>query len=325
MKTIKFFIFISILFIGFITGCKKNDGGVNTTPIVPILPDTIPSGWVKIKVDTNGRSIDDVFFINNSVGYASGFSGILKSIDGGNTWAKISGFQMSNISVTNDGSAFFVGNSNSVIKTIDGGVSFIDKIVGSEIIKDVFFSNNSTGLVSSAYGLFLTTNAGNSWSAVFNNSEYKEPTIFMFDNTHAWAVYGNRIVHANVNLNTWQTDTLIPQTTNMSLITVWATSPNTVFTSSYSGYLYKSTNGGSSFSFLQKLNPGNFSSFSDLCFIDSNTGFISVGSRIYKTTDAGNSWQMILALGNTSIIEIHFTDATHGWACCNDGTILKLN
>jgi photosystem II stability/assembly factor-like uncharacterized protein len=330
MKTINLFFLALIIFTGLITGCKKSSGGGAEAPIVPVLPDTIPSGWARVALTATSANpiVNDIYFTNSSVGYAgSVYDGIFKSVNGGTTWNKVGSHAVSNISVTNDGKAFFVGNSNSVIKSLDGGVSFIDQVVGSDILRDVFFSGNTSGLAVSNTQLFATTDAGISWNLVqtLNNPNNKYSTSFMFDNTHAWIVYDNRIVHASANLNSWQTDTLIPQVSNMSLIAVWATSASTVYTCSYSGYLYKSTNGGSSFTFLQKLNPGNISNFSDLHFIDASTGYLSVGSRLYKTTDAGATWQMVLALGNTSIIEIHFADANHGWAGCNDGTILKLN
>ena len=330
MKTINYLIFIVISFCSLVSGCKKGNNTTPTTPVVVVLPDTIPSGWNKIKVDTTGRAISDIFFINNSLGYACiQTGGIFKSINGGTTWTKVSDAAGDNIAVTSDGKAFFVNNSNSVTKTLDGGVTFISQSLVSPSLNDVFFSNNLTGIISSRSQIFVTTDGSINWnlSGTFPYPDNGYTSAFMYDNTHAWVVYENRIVHATGNLNTaiWQTDTVISQAPNMALITVWATSPTTVFTCSYSGFLYKSTNGGASFTFLQKLNFGAVSSFSDLHFIDSNTGYISVGSRLYKTTDAGNTWQMILALGNTGIIEIHFTDASHGWACCGDGTILKLN
>jgi len=328
MKTINQIFFVIVIFSASVVSCSKSSGPA-ATPAPVIKPDTIPAGWAKIKVDTNGRYINDIFFINNSVGYAVTASvGIIKSTNGGSTWNKVSDFTMSNISGTNDGKAFFVdGYSNILTKTPDGGVSFTQQGLSSQGMSDIFFSDNNTGLLASKYQIYNTNNAGVNWNPVqtIPNVANLYTSLFMFDNTHAWLVYSNRVVHASTNLSTWQTDTVIAQAPDMSLITIFATSASTVYTCSYSGYLYKSTNGGSSFTFLQKLNPGAIGSFSDLYFIDANTGYLSVGSRIYKTTDAGSSWQMILALGNTSITEIHFTDATHGWACCADGTILKLN
>jgi len=52
---------------------------------------------------------------------------------------------------------------------------------------------------------------------------------------------------------------------------------------------------------------------------------MSLGTRIYKTTDAGTTWSVVVALVSASIMEIHFTDAGHGWACCADGDVLRFN
>ena len=90
------------------------------------------------------------------------------------------------------------------------------------------------------------------------------------------------------------------------------------------GKIYKSVNGGTDFLQVAQLPPGATRAIPDLHFVNDNTGYVNAGNRIYKTIDGGLTWQVVVALGNDRIIEIHFTDANHGWAC-GGGTILRFN
>ena len=265
------------------------------------------------------------------MGYTSdNNSAIFKTVDGGATWNHISSKTAANISVTNDSKAFFVsGREDSIYRTTDGGVTITGYRIPLATLYDIFFSDNNNGLCTSSTGMYNTTNGGNSWNLLTslpNLTTNDQPSLFMYDNANAWVCYSNKIYHANGNLATWKLDSVPSPVSNIGLIGLYATSSTVVYCSSYTGYLFKSTDGGNHFSFLRKMDAvNNGTSFSDLHFIDANLGYMSVGSRIYKTTDAGNNWTVVVALGTTDISEIHFTDATHGWACCEDGTVLKLN
>jgi photosystem II stability/assembly factor-like uncharacterized protein len=54
-----------------------------------------------------------------------------------------------------------------------------------------------------------------------------------------------------------------------------------------------------------------------------NTGFAS-GSNIYKSTDGRKTSGKVVALASNYFMELHFTDANHGWACGEKGTVLKF-
>ena len=276
----------------------------------------------------------DVFFKNNLTGYLSdNNSTVLKSIDGGNTWNEMlshgRSIRAANIAVTGDGKAFFVNNyEDSIYRTLDGGINMAGYNLGGAKISDIFFSDNNAGLCSTDIGLFSTTNGGNSWNNIIpltglaNNSS---SGLFMFDNTTAWVIYNNKVLHANGNFSTWHLDS-VATTINLTFSSVYATSATVVYISSVTGFLYKSTDGGTTFNLLKKLdNVWNSQYISDIHFVNATTGYMSLGSRIYKTIDSGNTWSVIVALASTDIIEIHFSDATHGWACCFDGTVLKYN
>jgi photosystem II stability/assembly factor-like uncharacterized protein len=59
--------------------------------------------------------------------------------------------------------------------------------------------------------------------------------------------------------------------------------------------------------------------WTDIQFIDSDTGYVCYKKKLYKTTDGGDNWQPVVSMENDKLIEIYFTDATHGWACGDGG------
>lgn len=314
-----------------LTNCNKSD---HTSTFV--AQDTLGSGWTKMNVYGNAGSTGggDIFFNSTSTGFLSGQSrGTFRSTDGGNTWTEIfraggGSLLASNIAMTSDNKAFFVRPAeDSIFKTLNLGATVTGCSLAGASPSDIFLADNNTGLCSSDKGIFKTTDGGNSWNNIYPLPNFiaSYSTIFMFDPTNAWVCYSNKVFHANGSLASFKLDSVPAVIPNIGLISVFATSASTVYVSSNSGYVFKSVDAGNTFSVLKKLDGGYRSIGSDLHFVDANTGYMSLGSRIFKTTDAGNTWTMVVALGSTSINEIHFIDATHGWACCTDGYILKFN
>lgn len=87
------------------------------------------------------------------------------------------------------------------------------------------------------------------------------------------------------------------------------------------GNIVKTTDGGNSWNIV-------FTGFlyGDEYFITKNMGYFNSVKEIYKTLDGGATWTKEVQLGknkNEGIIEMHFTDANHGWACGATGFILK--
>ncbi|MBX2920613.1 MAG: hypothetical protein KF746_00375 [Chitinophagaceae bacterium] len=90
---------------------------------------------------------------------------------------------------------------------------------------------------------------------------------------------------------------------------------------SFNGIL-KTTNEGSTWALINKqLSQEPL----DLHFATGHLGFFSIGNEIYKTEDGGNSWTRTVKIGITEerLIELHFTDENHGWACGFKGTVLR--
>jgi photosystem II stability/assembly factor-like uncharacterized protein len=231
-----------------------------------------------------------------------------------------------NIAVSPNGNLIAVNETDTVYK-INYGTNQLTKtkISGSSGFVDVFFLNNQEGMVAGYSKLYQTIDSGLNWQqvAIFGIGSY--PWIHFIDNNTGWIASQSRIIKTNGNINNWQMCNVPPNTFgNSSFSTVFGASSTTVYMANF-GKIYKSVNGGTDFLQVAQLPPGADGAIPDLHFVNDNTGYVNAGNRIYKTTDGGLTWQVVVALGNDRIIEIHFTDANHGWACGTRGTILRFN
>jgi photosystem II stability/assembly factor-like uncharacterized protein len=314
---------LSIIIISsFIIGCKKSDS-ITPEPIVALTrADTLSSGWAKIKL--LGGDISDIFFSNSTNGYLGNSNGIYKSIDGGTNWNLVYNRTITNIAVTNNGNAFFI--NDSIYKTSNAGLTFISQNYRGT---DIFFINNIEGFLVTGYGLYKSIDAGVSWQKVITTGLSLQSngytTMYFQNNNYGLITSSNNFSYlCNGNITNWTPISFTPVSpSNMNFVSVFFTPNNNAYIINELGELFKSTDGGSTFSLIKSFQ--NIAGFCDIHFIDNNIGYVSKGNRIYKTTDAGLNWVIAVALGEDSIIEIHFTDATHGWACGFKGLVLKFN
>jgi photosystem II stability/assembly factor-like uncharacterized protein len=308
------------------TSCSKD----NPAP-APVYADTLSAGWTKTVIDTAGN-LSDIYFADNAVGYLSSNRSIYRSLNGGITWTNLNAnLNVVNIAVSPNGNLFAVNQSYSVF-LINNGTSQLTNtfISGSNPLFDVFFLNNQEGMVAGYSKLYQTIDTGLTWQqvAISNPTALgigERPWIHFIDNNTGWIASESGIIKTNGNISNWQICNVPPNTfDNSSFSTVFGASSTTVYMANR-GRIYKSINGGTDFLQVAQLPPEAGGVIPDLHFVNDNTGYVNAGNRIYKTTDGGLTWQAVVALGNDYIIEIHFTDANHGWACGTRGTILRFN
>ena len=320
---------LPFLFFIVLQSCSKSSN--NNNPVSPtVKPDTLATGWSKIPV--SGQGAVDVFFNSTLTGY-SFFDGCYKTTDGGLTWTKLP-FAFSsaeNMAVTNDGKVFIVANLNTIFRSTDGGANFTTYTVsGGGSFTDIFFSDNNNGFTASATGLYQTSDGGNTWTLVnpsagliltppgYNSSYFLNPTT-------GWITSGYFVFKSNGSINSWTKSNFTGTQPSVPIMSIYAASPTVIYSGCSDGNVFKSIDGGANFSQVAGFaaSAGGISGYLDVHFTSAINGYASFGNRIYKTTDGGNSWVPVVALGNAIFTEIHFVDATHGWGCTSKGEILR--
>lgn len=316
----------------FMVACSNNDPLPSPTnpPATPGLLDTLTAGWALDSLA--GRpEVFDISFINSSLGYLSDETGISKSTDGGHTWSHIFDYPAGiNIATTPDGKIFMVGFSTKIYSSTNGGASFdsID-LVGSGYLKDIFFTDNNNGFTRSSSLLYQTTNGGISWNQISSDIQSSgvdiNHTLFFLDANTGFTASANCSFYSSGSINNWeQSLTTFPPNDFSGFTGVYATDANSVFLTNRNAEIYKSTDGGKNYSLLSSL-PFVDTYYTDIQFIDSNTGYMCYANKVYKTTNGGVSWQVVATVASTKFNEVYFLDANHGWACGENGTILIYN
>ena len=89
-------------------------------------------------------------------------------------------------------------------------------------------------------------------------------------------------------------------------------------------FLEKTVDGAATFNKVFTFSYEN--AYHDIYFMSASVGYVTDGPHIFKTTDGGNTWSEVVVLAAPSrfLVELDFTDAHHGWACGDHGTILKF-
>jgi len=88
---------------------------------------------------------------------------------------------------------------------------------------------------------------------------------------------------------------------------------NSSLNSSDSGYIMKTTDGGSSWNIQLK----GIVSFNVIQFVDDNTGYagaVDPVMKIYRTVNGGNNWGVVSLL-LTGLTDMYFVNSTTGWYC----------
>lgn len=314
-------VIIYIVCLYFLSACSKDS---DPTPPTPPPVEKLSTGWKKVPVPTEERILD-IFFLNNTVGYFVAGGAIYRSSDGGNNWKKINQSldRLINISMGSINNAIFVAGDNStILVTRDGGDSFESVKLDDESINDAFSIDANT-----AYAIgsktFKTTDGGKTWNylSTFSiNTPSGSKISYFLDEQTGW-VTGDRVFKTTNGGHSWE---LAPNTT-------FGYTPGTIsFPDATTGYvadassINKTTDAGATF---KQVSTFTTSYFHDLHFINSQVGYVTDNLFVLKTVDGGSTWTKEVELINgplgASLVELHFTDASHGWAAGEGGYILR--
>lgn len=241
----------------------------------------------------------NIYFVNERVGYITGAGGtILKTEDAGETWdrklastgtdgqnnrqrpirARLMGIQM-----INETTGFIAGTENTILKTTDGGETWIGSSERARVgetrnnLENIWFVSSTEGWIVGSFGTLLhTTDAGETW----------EKQDAGFDN---------------------------------NLFGIHFSDKNTGWICGQEGLILHTKDGGLTWN-LQETN--SFDNLHDIVFVDNMVGW-AVGdfSAVLHTTDAGKTWTASKAGGSGALKGVSATDKNHCWTVDDWGVI----
>lgn len=255
-----------------------------TLAFLVTLSFTSNAQWVQL-TSPSSNSLYCVYFINGTTGYISG------------------------------------STSGSVIKTTDGGISWIFTNTGTtSTFYDLLFIDALNGFIGGTTKQVLkTTNAGSNWdiktSGTGTVSSISFPTALI-----GYAVGGSpaTLDKSTDGGNNWTA--LIPPTSN-SIRGVYFVSGLAGWLCGYSGTIWKTTDG--CVSWIPETQSSSYN-FEKIVFPSATIGYV-VGSAgtIMKTTNAGTNWLLQSSGVTANLYDLFFMNITTGWAVGASGKIIK--
>ena len=208
-------------------------------------------------------------------------------------------------------------------------------------LKSVYFTDANNGIAVGEYGKILkTTDGGNSvgsWQTITltgNASQRHYNSVFFSDNQNGFAVGGNpnndsiaTILKTTNGGDDWQ---IQKDTLGYWLNSVYFINLDTGFAVGDKGTIYKTTNSGTIWTQISVSgNPGT-RDYNSVYFTSSDTGIIVGGNltndsiqTILKTTDCGETWNVIRDNIAPCLNSVYFYDGQNGYAVGNSETVLK--
>jgi len=261
------------------------------------------SNWVK-QVSTIDFSISEIFFLNPRLGWCIAndffFAGtmILRTTDGGNNWS---------------------------------GSRYPDT---TYIINTVFFVDSLNGYLAGYNGLVLkTSDAGNSWVRAvtgqnyFSNLPFRKITFF---NSQYGLGCGGIMDVAGI---VWRTTDYgftwnITDTTYEPLWDIIFSDINKVYSCGgdfeFGSSFSRSRDNGNTW---VNRTIGFFGVANSVGVRNGNELWAPLGfSRLWMySLDSGTTWNSTPTNDTSGIFDVRFVDSDHGWACGENGSVLKYN
>ena len=304
--------------------------------------------------DANGTD-HSIFFINPDTGFVAGEANakgiIQKTMNGGNTWANVytstaNAEWVYDIYFANSDTGIAVGESGTILRTIDGGTNWSRQTISNVIFNSVHFPTSTVGYITGQgtpqAPIYKTIDGGMNWTAQVSNADSALVSIFFVNADTGYAVGSYDILKTINGGNTWTRS----NNNYSSNGKIYCTDANTCYVSSYSSFvapMIKTIDGGATWNPLSLpiLSPPYGYVTTSVYFTDALTGYATgvkfdttnstaIGT-IFKTTDAGQTWYNInttinnITLQNTFLTSIHFVNSQIGYAQGGVGKVLKTS
>lgn len=177
---------------------------------------------------------------------------------------------------------------------------------------DVYFINAQTGWACGNNGTLLkTTNRGNNWVNINSIVTESVQSIHFVNENTGWigTRYNGKIYKSTNGGINWFQQVYSDNHAFNSIF--FANEINGWVTSSGNGGVFFTTNGGDNWDSIYIATGAG----SDIEFINLNTGWIIIGSKIYKTENSGLNWSLQFDnIGNGEMQSLSFINLNTGYA-----------
>ena len=227
--------------------------------------------------------------------------------------------RLNGVYFTDEQTGYVVGDNGVVIKTTDGGTTWIPvSPAGAPNLYGVYFFSEDSGLVVGQSGkMYRTTDGGSSWVAVSSGIFSTLRTVSFFGNNGICGAQDQGILYSHDAGRTWtvfQSGMMGGGFFGSCMVdtgTGFVGGENSIFQPIFG----RTSNAGVNWNFSVFYLNGNEGRILSLKFIDSDTGFAACrlwngGGAVARTHDAGANWNTTLFGVPMNGIDAIETDST---------------
>lgn len=268
---------------------------------------TAPGQFFQNQIPGIRDDLQEIEFLNLDYGWTVGQSNAIKTTDGGDNWvaANLSDFTSENelkqVLVLSEQEVWLLGN-RAIYRTLDGGTSWETRYE----IPDNRFNfglekvGNSIMAVSSDGVVHRTDDEGATWQSIpIEGIERLRDLTFASDEVGYAVGYQSNLAKTTDGGNTWfELSSDLPE--DLNIVQVSFVNPDTgwIVNRDLADHIWKTEDGG--LSWTPSTVAAN-SYWQGITFVNDTLGFVyggsSVAGKVYQTTDAGESWTELHAIG----------------------------
>ena len=301
----------------FLSSCQKEK--------IPVTFTQLPS------ITTN--DVDDILFINDSLGFACGGSrylkgDLLKTTDAGFTWKDQSTPEMTkelyHLQLLSADTGFCCGYDGKIFRTVNGGMNWEYFQTSYYLpIRSVFMLGLSQGFACGGSGFnhgYWLQSLTDSWIVDTSDVEYRD--VHFFNNQNGVMCGYGVILRTNDGGENW----IYTNAKQDFFVAMSFPTNETGYAVGYTGSIWKTIDGGETWDRQRNSNilftPQWY--FNAIEFRDENTGYIAgENGCLLQTTDGGNHWDRINNSPYVDWLGISLV-SNGGFLCGNDGAIYRF-
>ena len=329
----KFYIFILIsVLIILMVDCRES-----TNPLKNVNHQN--GYWEQVRASQDENSYHAIFFSDATTGWVVGDSGrVLFSVDGGNTWMYHdleTDKALWNIQFVTPATGWIVGKNNTILKTENGGKVWrklsVKNNYTATFLSLSFINENSGWIADNMGNIFRTIDSGISWIKQESDTQWAITALQFINEKDGWAITTNKIALFTTDGGiTWNQVPVPSISDNISVVCnniffidkdhgwICGMYAGSIMTESVPLYYTKSS--GLKWE-TQAIIPAYV--VNSVYFINSDVGWAAAERKIFNSVDGGYTWQLQHETETGILIDIHFADATHGWALDWNGNVYK--
>ncbi|HVX27016.1 MAG TPA: YCF48-related protein [Parafilimonas sp.] len=284
--------------------------------------------WFPVYTNTALHTpFSDLYFFNDDKGFALGKNGhLLSTNDGGISWSDtlLSFFgDLNSINFFNDSLGFVTGSGNLFFRTTNGGKTWTTvniSNIGSGInILKLKMASVKIGYAVGNNIALKTTDGGVTWSRLtIDDQDYYED-LYVYSTNDVFIVggeFGGLILHSSNGGKNWQANRSLLYIPPLSAIAADSSGKKIVITGG-------GNDGGKGRSILYSIDSGTTwtgasmndeNDIGDIQFINDSTGFMGSTFLGYKTSDYGESWELLQPIPSAYDVQsLSFIDTLNGY------------